>query len=74
MEQGWDPEVKKFFLRILNTISMGLIWLITAVAAGIYNKLAWKGDRPIIFVILFYTVAAISLFFVIRYIYRLWKK
>jgi hypothetical protein len=74
MESGWDPEVKKYFRKILSTISYGLIWLISIVYAGIYYKLAWQEDKPIIYVILFYAAAAVSFFFLLFYFYRLWKK
>ena len=74
MESGWDPEVVKYFRKILSTISYGLIWLIAMVYAGIYNKLAWQEDKPLIYVVLFYIVAAVSFFFLLLYYYRLWKK
>jgi hypothetical protein len=74
MEQGWDPEIKIFFKKILSTISFGLVWLIAVVSAGIYYKLGWQGDKPLIYVILFYIVAITSFFFLLRYYYRLWKK
>lgn len=74
MEQGWDPEIKKYFRKIISTISFGLIWMIGVVAAGIYYKLGWKEDKPVICVILFYAGAIISLLLLLRYYYRLWKK
>lgn len=74
MEQGWDPEVKKYFKKILSTISWGLIWLIAVVSAGIYYKLGWKESKPILYVALFYIAAITSFFFLLRYYYRLWKK
>ena len=74
MEQGWDPEVTNFFRKILMTISYGLIWLIALTTAGIYFKLGWKGDKPLIYVILFYTIGVVTLVILLRYYYRLWKK
>jgi hypothetical protein len=73
MEQGWDPEVKRFFRKIIMTISYGLLWLMTLTTAGIYFGLAWKGNKPLIYVILFYAFAAITLLLLLRYYYRLWK-
>jgi hypothetical protein len=73
MEQGWDPEVKQFFKKIMSTISMGLLWLMAVATAGIYFELAWQGNRPIIVPIAFYVVATVSLLALIRYFYRLWK-
>jgi hypothetical protein len=72
MEQGWDPEVRRFFLKILNTISMGLIWLLTIFTAGLYFGLATHPNKLI--AILFYLTVLITLFFLVRYLYRLWKK
>lgn len=73
MEQGWDPGVKKFFVRILNTISVGMLWMMTAATTGLYFKLAYFTTRPVIIPIIFYTCLLVSLFFVIRYFYRVWK-
>ena len=72
-EQGWDPEVKKYFLKILNTISTGLLWLMSTVTAGIYFELGWTGERPLYAVILFYVIAVASFILLLRYYYRLWK-
>lgn len=72
MESNWDPEVRKFFLRIINTISMGLLWLLSAATAGIYFKLAYAGD-PIIYTIIFWLVFVVTLLLLIRYFLKLWK-
>jgi hypothetical protein len=71
-EQGWDPEVKKYFRKIMSTIGYGLLWLMTVLTAGFYFGLAYRRDT--LFSILFYAVFAVSLFFLIRYYYRTWKK
>ncbi len=73
MEQGWDPDVKKYFVRILNTISIGLFWMMASVTAGIYFKLGYRTDRPLIWVILFYIILVASLAGLIRYFYKIWK-
>lgn len=73
-EHGMDPEIKQFFKRIINTLSYGLLWLITVVAAGIYFRLGWHEDKPVVYTFLFYIAAAVSLFFLLRYYYQLWRK
>lgn len=73
MEQGWDPEVKKYFRKIINTISFGLIWLMSCVTAGLYFRLAYRDGKPLLYVILYYAGLAITLFFLVRYYYRIWK-
>jgi membrane protein DedA with SNARE-associated domain len=72
MEQGWDPEVKKYFQKILNTIGYGLLWLMAALTAGLYLGLAYHHDT--LYSVIFYTIFVISLCLLIRYYYRLWKK
>ena len=72
MEQGWDPEVKKYLQRILSTIGYGLLWLMSGVTAGLYFGLA---HHPVaLYSVIFYTVFIVSLFLLIRYYYRIWKK
>jgi tellurite resistance protein TehA-like permease len=72
MEQGWDPEVKKYFQKILNTIGYGLLWLMTALTAGLYFGLAY---HPVtLYTVIFYAGFVVSLFLLARYYYRIWKK
>ena len=71
MEQGWDPEVIKYFLKIINTIAIGLAWLMAVLTAGLYFGLAYHSN--IFYIILFYTGLVISLAFLLRYYYRIWK-
>jgi hypothetical protein len=74
MERGWDPEVRKFFKKIMNSISIGLLWMMLMVFIGLYHGWAYVYGRPDIYNIIFYSVLLISLVLLIRYYYRLWKK
>ena len=74
MERGWDPEVKKYFKKVLNSISWGLIWLIAMVTAGLYFELAYADGKPLIYTIIFYIAAACSFFGLLFYYYKTWKK
>lgn len=74
MEQGWDPEVARFFRKILHTISYGLIWMMSTATAGLYFELGYRNGKPLIYVIIFYICVAGTLFLLLRYYYRLWKK
>jgi hypothetical protein len=74
MEQGWDPEVRKFFHKIISSFSFGLLWMMSAVTAGLYFGLAYRRDVPVIAVILFYVFAVLTLLLLLRYYYRLWRK
>ena len=71
MEQGWDPELIKYFRKILNTIAFGILWLMATLIAGFYFGLAF---HPIIlYRVLCYAGVSISLLLLIRYFYRIWK-
>lgn len=75
MEQpNWDPEVRQFFLKILRSFFFGLLWLIACVYAGIYRKLGYLHSKPTIATILFYAAALVTLYFLIRYLLRTWKR
>ena len=73
MEQGWDPDVKKFFLKVLNSICMGLLWMMASAVAGIYYGLAYTAGKLLIYTILFYAGMLAGLLLLIRYYYRVWK-
>jgi hypothetical protein len=74
MERGEDPDIRKYFRKILHSFSYGLLWLAGNIIAGIYYGLAYKGNRPLIFTIFFYAGLFISLALLLRYYYRTWKK
>ncbi len=74
MEQGWDPEVKKFFRKIISSFSFGLLWLMSAVTFGLYFGLAHRSDIPVVYNILFYIYLIASLLLLLRYYYLLWRK
>jgi hypothetical protein len=74
MEQGWDPEVKRYFRKIISSLSMGLLWLMSGVTAGLYFGLGYRKDISVVYIILFYLVLSGTLFLLLRYYYNLWKK
>ena len=74
MEQGWDPDVKKFLLKVLNSLSLALLWLIACATAGIYFELGYTAGKPLIYTILFYAGMFITLALLLRYLYKMWKK
>ena len=54
MERGWDPEIRKYFKKVLFSVCYGLIWMLTMVTLGLYYQLAYSAGKPIIYTILFY--------------------
>ena len=73
MPPNWDPDVKKFLLNILNSVSLVLLWMMACATAGIYFELGYTNGKPIIYTILFYTGMLITLVLLIRYLYNKWK-
>jgi hypothetical protein len=72
-ERNWDPDIKKFFIRILNSFAIGMMWLISVVFAGLYYELGYLSHLPLWHVIVFYLMLASTLFLVIRHILKLWR-
>ncbi len=73
MQPNWDPDVKKFLLKVLNSFSLVLLWMMACITAGIYFKLGYTNGKPVIYTILFYAGMVISLLFLVRYLYKTWK-
>jgi len=70
---GMEPEVKKYLKKVLNSFFVGAFWLITIATAGIFFKLGFIGDDIKWYNVLFYLVAVLSLFFLLRYYSKVWK-
>lgn len=73
MESGWDPDVKKFLVKVLNSISLVLLWMIAAATTGIYFQLGFINNGHLIYTIIFYAVLTLTLFLLLRYLYKIWK-
>ena len=72
MESGWDPEIKKYFIKILNSIALGLLWLMAMLTIGLYVGMAT--EKGLLYKIIFYLLLFITLGLLLRYYYRTWKK
>ena len=73
MEQGMDKEVKKYFRKILYSISWALILLIAALTFGLYYKLALIDKNLTLYNILFYSFFLIGLVCLVYYLIKTWK-
>ena len=71
---GMDPEVRRYFKKILNSFSFGLLWLLTFATAGIFFKLGFIKDGFAWYNIFFYAVLLLSLVFLVRYFHKTWSK
>ena len=73
MESGFDKDVKKYFLKVLYSLSWGLIWMVLFIRFGIYNGLAFVDGKPFLYNILFYVFITAALVALIYYYYKIWK-
>ena len=69
---GMDPEVKRYFRKIISSLSMGLLWLMATATAGIFFHLGHVADGIRWYNILFYVLVLASFLLLIRHLYRLW--
>lgn len=74
MERGWDPEVKKYFRKVLFSITYGLIWLMTMAWLGLYKGYSGIRGNPSVTNILFYAFMFLTLAVLLYYYYRTWRK
>lgn len=68
-----DPEVKKYFQKILSSFMYGLLWLQLIVTTGIYFKLAIVHEGFKWYNLVFYLGFITSLLLLVRYYYRVWR-
>jgi hypothetical protein len=70
---GWDPEMVSYFKKIVSSFSWGLLWMLTMSTAGIYFRLGLIDGHVEWYNILFYALFLVTLFLLIRYLYRTWR-
>jgi hypothetical protein len=70
---GMEDETRDFLMRILNTISMVLIWMLLIVFFGFYKDYAFFETQANWTNYLFYTLALISFVMLLIYLRRKWK-
>ena len=69
-----DPEVKKYFKKIINSFTMGLLWLFLIVTFGLYFQLGFIAGKFQWYNYMFYFFLVVSLIFLIWFYYKLWKE
>lgn len=69
-----EDDVREFLVKILNTIAMGMIWLIINMTVGIYFDFAFFENKPGPGNYIFYAWFVISLLLLIRYLIKKWKR
>lgn len=70
---GMDPEMKRYFRKILSSFSWGALWLLSFATLGIFFQLGFVANGIKWFNLLFYFMLLASLFLLLRYYYKMWK-
>lgn len=70
---GMEDETRVFLVKIVQTISEVLLWMMVNVYAGIYHELAFFDGRPGWKNIIYYVLFLATLVFLIWHIRRKWK-
>ncbi|MBA2327987.1 MAG: hypothetical protein H0V91_00045 [Flavisolibacter sp.] len=71
--QGMDPEMRKYFWKIVYSFSFGLVWMLTMAMSGLYFRLAIIEVSIRWYNIVFYIVFLATLILLIRYFFKSWK-
>ena len=67
-----EDDPKGFLLKILQTISAILVWMILQVFLGIFLGYGFFEGRPMIGNYIFYVQFIATMYFVFRYVKRKW--
>ena len=73
MSEGFEPEVRKYLMKILNSLCVGLLWLSLNVLGGLYWEYGIVKGKISIQNILFFSWFLLSLAALLYYYYRTWR-
>lgn len=69
-----DPEVMKYFKKILNSFFIGLLWMFVIATLGLYFQMGFVAGRLQWYNWFFYVFFVLSLILLIRIYYKIWKE
>ncbi|MES2430117.1 MAG: hypothetical protein V4556_04215 [Bacteroidota bacterium] len=69
-----EPDVKDFLVRVLQSLSMAMLWLLVNMTLGIYFNFAFFEDEPSLGNYIFYAWFLISLGLLIFYYVKKWRE
>ncbi|MEJ8841654.1 hypothetical protein WG954_04615 [Lacibacter sp. H375] len=70
---GMEPEAQDFLKRIIQTVSMGILFLLLHMTFGLYLNWGFFEGSPGIGNIIYYIVFLASFAGLIYFYYKLWK-
>lgn len=72
--QGWDPEVTKYFRKIMKSFGAALLWLMIMAVAGLYFRLGYFFNGWDWYNGIFYFVSFVTLLLLLRFLFHVWQK
>ena len=69
-----DPEVMKYFKKIMNSFVIGLLWMFVIATLGLYFQMAFVEGRLQWYNWLFYGFFLLSFILLIRIYYKIWRE
>jgi hypothetical protein len=69
-----EPAVKAYLIRIVRTLSLGLLWMVLNSTFGIMYNYAFVESKLKTGNIIFYVFFLLSLAAYLRYVIKLWSK
>ena len=68
-----EPDVREFLVRIVQSLSMAMVWLLVNMTLGIYFELGFFENTPTLWNYIFYVWFLASLVLLILYFRKKWK-
>jgi hypothetical protein len=74
MPQGMEQEIRRYLVKVLNSLSVGLLWLALNVLGGLYWGYGLIDRKVSIYNIIYFAWFILSLTALLYFFYRIWKK
>lgn len=71
---GMDPEMRRFFQKIMATVGAGLLWFMLMATMGLYFRMGYFVNGLDVYNGIFYFVLLASLVLLIRFFFAVWRK
>jgi hypothetical protein len=72
--QGWDPDVRHYFWKIMKSVVATATWLLVFITLGLFLRMAYIYDGPDVYNFVFYGLMLGTFPLLLRFLYRTWKK
>lgn len=70
---GMDPEVRRFFKKIMATVGAGLLWIMLMAALGLYLRLGYFVNGLDWYNGSFYLFLLATLILLLRFLFSVWR-